>query len=67
MRDNVFFDTNIFVYLYSEDEPEKQSIATEILEQSHGITSTQVINEFCSACLKKLRIINPFLDNSRKI
>ena len=58
MRDNVFLDTNIFVYLYSEDEPEKQSIAIEILEQLHGITSTQVLNEFCSACLKKLKISN---------
>jgi len=58
MRDNVFLDTNIFVYLYSEDEPEKQSIAIEILEQLHGVTSTQVINEFCSACLKKLKISN---------
>jgi predicted nucleic acid-binding protein len=58
MRDNVFLDTNIFVYLYSEDEPEKQSIAIEILEKLHGIISTQVINEFCSACLKKLKIPN---------
>jgi len=56
MNDNVFLDTNIFVYLYSEDEPEKQSVALNILEQSTCVTSTQVLNEFCSVCLRKLKM-----------
>jgi predicted nucleic acid-binding protein len=58
MRDNVFIDTNIFVYLYSEDESAKQSVALNILEKLNCITSTQVLNEFCSVCLKKLKIPN---------
>jgi len=58
MKDNVFLDTNLFVYLYSEDEPEKQSIAFNILEELNCITSTQVLNEFCSVCLRKLKMPN---------
>jgi len=61
MSDKVFIDTNVFIYLYSEDEPEKQSVALDILEQAHCVTSTQVLNEFCSVCLRKLKIVNPFL------
>jgi len=58
MRDNVFLDTNIFVYLYSEDEQAKQSVAFNILEELNCITSTQALNEFCSVCLRKLKIPN---------
>lgn len=54
MNDSIFLDTNIFVYLYSEDEPKKQAVALNILEQIHCATSTQVLNEFCSVCLRKL-------------
>jgi len=68
MNDNVFLDTNIFVYLYSEDEPEKQSIALAVLEQVHCSTSTQVINEFCSVCLRKLAMpVNEVLQSIREI
>jgi len=56
MNGSVFLDTNIFVYLYSEDEPEKQSIALKIFDKVHGVTSTQVLNEFSSVCLRKLGI-----------
>jgi len=65
MNDRVFLDTNIFVYLYSEDEPEKQSIAFAVFEQFHCLTSTQVINEFCSVCLRKLAM--PAIDVSQSI
>jgi len=54
MNDSIFLDTNVLVYLYSEDEPEKQSIALDIFEQVPCITSTQTLNEFCSVCLRKL-------------
>ena len=54
MNDSVFLDTNIFVYLYSEDEPEKQSVALKTFDKIHCVTSTQVLNEFCSVCLRKL-------------
>jgi predicted nucleic acid-binding protein len=54
MNDSIFLDTNVFVYLYSEDEPEKQSVALNIFDKVHCVTSTQVLNEFCSVCLRKL-------------
>jgi len=54
MNDRVFLDTNIFVYLYSEDEPEKQSVALNIFDKAICVTSTQVLNEFSSVCLRKL-------------
>jgi len=54
MNDKVFLDTNVFIYLYSEDEPEKQSIALGIFGSAQCVTSTQVLNEFCSVCLRKL-------------
>ena len=54
MNDSVFIDTNVLVYVYSEDEPEKQSVAFDIFEQVRCMTSTQALNEFCSVCLRKL-------------
>ena len=54
MNDRIFLDTNVFVYLYSEDEPEKQTVALNIIEDVNCVTSTQVLNEFCSVCLRKL-------------
>ena len=68
MNDSVFFDTNIFVYLYSEDEPEKQSVALNIFDRFHCVTSTQVLNEFCSVCLRKLGMpSNEILKSIREI
>ena len=54
MNDRIFLDTNVFVYLYSEDEPKKQTVALKIIEDVNCVTSTQVLNEFCSVCLRKL-------------
>jgi len=56
MQDSVFLDTNVFIYLYSEDEPQKRSVALNILDRVHCVTSTQVLNEFCSVCLRKLKM-----------
>jgi len=56
MSDKAFIDTNVFVYLYSEDEVQKQKRAEDAIEKYECITSTQVLNEFSNVCLKKLRI-----------
>ena len=56
MNDRVFLDTNVLVYLYSEDEPSKQSVAVNIFDRVQCVTSTQVINEFCAVCLRKLKM-----------
>ena len=68
MNDRVFLDTNVFVYLYSEDEPEKQSVALNIFDRVHCVTSTQALNEFCSVCLRKLKMpSNEVLQSIREI
>jgi predicted nucleic acid-binding protein len=56
MQDKAFIDTNILVYLYSEDEVKKRAIAYDAIEKYNCITSTQVLNEFSNVCLKKLHI-----------
>jgi predicted nucleic acid-binding protein len=66
MKDRVFVDTNVLVYLYSEDEQTKQMVAINVLEQFHCITSTQALNEFCSVCLRKLKIPSKIVWNSIK-
>ena len=44
MNSKAFIDTNIFIYLYSEDEMQKQSISQRVVDNC--IISTQVLNEF---------------------
>ena len=56
MKDKAFIDTNVLVYLYSEDEAEKQALAYDAIEKYDCITSTQVLNEFSNVCIKKLGI-----------
>ena len=53
MNVKAFIDTNIFLYLYSNDEPEKKIISQKTMEKFDCTISTQVINEFCNVCLKK--------------
>jgi predicted nucleic acid-binding protein len=54
MNDKAFIDTNIFIYLYSEDETQKQNISQKAVDKYNCIISTQVINEFCNVCIGKL-------------
>jgi predicted nucleic acid-binding protein len=54
MNGKAFIDTNVFIYLYSEDEKEKQVIAQRAVDKYECIISTQVLNEFINICIKKL-------------
>jgi predicted nucleic acid-binding protein len=54
MNDKAFIDTNIFIYLYSEDELQKQNISQKAVDKYDCIISTQVLNEFCNVCIGKL-------------
>lgn len=58
MLDKAFFDTNVLIYTYSEDEPEKQSVALQLLDsfEDHAIISKQVINELSNILLKKFKL-----------
>jgi predicted nucleic acid-binding protein len=52
----VFLDTNVVVYAYSSDETAKHQKAVNSLLIYDCLISTQVLNEFCNVCLKKLNI-----------
>ncbi len=58
MNDKIFLDTNVVIYFYSEDEPQKQKIAYSILEQYHNkiIISNQVINELSNTLFRKFKL-----------
>lgn len=55
----VFVDTNIFVYAHQANEPVKQPLAVEWLEQlwreQLGRTSTQVLNEYYVTVTRKIK------------
>jgi len=53
MSAKVFVDTNVIIYLYSSDEPEKQFVAQELI-LTHSIwISTQVVSEFSNVLRKR--------------
>jgi len=56
MPDKVFIDTNIFFYLYSNDELEKQRKAEKAIKNCECIISTQVISELCNILIKKIKL-----------
>jgi predicted nucleic acid-binding protein len=53
--DKVFIDSNILIYAYSITEPDKRQTARDTIDKYNSIISIQVINEFSSNCLKKLK------------
>lgn len=54
--DSFFLDTNILVYAYSLDEPEKRKIAQRLMDSPNAVLSTQVLNEFIWVMNKKAGI-----------
>lgn len=57
MKDKVFLDTNIIIYLYFSDEIEKANSIKALLEYDYQfIISTQVINEFVNVMSKKKKV-----------
>lgn len=64
MSDRAFFDTNVLVYLFDEDSPEKQSRARDLFnEQARAgqvVLSPQVLQEFYVTVTRKLaRSVSP--------
>lgn len=55
MNDKCFFDTNMLVYLYSQDESSKQNIANELIKNNIPIISTQVLTELSNVLRKKFK------------
>jgi len=60
MKERCFIDTNILIYTDDADEPEKQLIATKLLESGwhngNAVLSTQVLQEYFSAVTRKLKV-----------
>jgi predicted nucleic acid-binding protein len=56
MSDRAFIDTNILVYLYSSQEPEKRDVCVAELDQYVRVVSTQVINELSSVLFKRFAL-----------
>jgi predicted nucleic acid-binding protein len=54
-----FVDTNIFVYIYSNDEQDKRRQAVLQIDKFDRVISTQVLNEFCNVCTRKMRMELP--------
>jgi predicted nucleic acid-binding protein len=52
-----FFDTNVLLYLLSEDEAKADR--AEALMADGGVISVQVLNEFASVAIRKLRMTYP--------
>ncbi|MDR3283769.1 MAG: PIN domain-containing protein [Treponema sp.] len=48
-----FFDTNLIVYAYSDDDLYKKRRTISVMNDSYCVVSTQVLNEFCNVCIKK--------------
>ena len=53
MSGKIFLDTNVVVYLYSGDEPEKQSAARALIEGESPVVSTQVLSELANTLSRK--------------
>jgi predicted nucleic acid-binding protein len=51
-----FVDTNVFVYLYSDDEQDKRRQALSQIDRFDRVISMQVLNEFCNVCIRKMRM-----------
>ena len=65
----VFFDTNVLLYLLSEDAAKADR--AEALLADGGVISVQVLNEFASVASRKLRLswpeIHEVLDTVRRL
>jgi len=51
-----FVDTNLIIYLYSDTDTFKKERVIQSIDKYERFISTQVLNEFCSVCTRKLHI-----------
>ena len=56
MKDKVFLDTNILIYVYSVTEPKKQKVATDLSKNTGSYISLQVIQELSNTLNKKFNL-----------
>ena len=56
MKDKVFLDTNILIYVYSVTESEKQKVAADLSGNTGSYISLQVIQELSNILNKKFHL-----------
>ena len=56
MHDKAFLDSNILIYLYTEDDESKRNIAQLKLNENICVTSIQVLNEISNVLGKKFSL-----------
>lgn len=56
MPDKVFIDTNVLIYGYSEDEPDKRQRAIDCVRSGGAWISTQVLNETINVLKRKFSL-----------
>ena len=60
MKDNYFFDTNIFIYSFDVEDPSKREKAKELIKTAlvdgNGFISVQVIQEFYNVATRKFKV-----------
>ena len=55
MSAEVFLDTNIFVYCFDGDDPDKQAKAKKLVARKGWFVSWQVVQEFSSVALHRFK------------
>jgi predicted nucleic acid-binding protein len=69
MSGRYFIDTNIFIYSFHENDPHKRDMSRHLiadaLENSTGIISYQVVQEFLGAATRKFKKPLTFKDSQR--
>ena len=55
MKDKIFLDTNLWIYLYAKDPPEKSQQVAEIIKNNYSLllVSTQVLGEIFHVLTRK--------------
>jgi len=56
MKDNHFIDTNILVYCYSNDEPNKREVSRSLVNSANVTISTQVLTELSNVLRKRFNL-----------
>lgn len=56
MSDSCFINTNVLVYCYTQDEPDKQQKALKIANNPDMFISTQVLTELSNTLKKKFKL-----------
>lgn len=56
MNDKIFLDTNILVYSYSNSEPQKQTVAINLIANNNTFISTQVLQELVNTKTRKFKL-----------